>query len=51
MLYLNKIVVLDHTYMFCDISIYYKLIKLVYVTPKDLAQSSLHRMFKKPEKF
>ena len=27
------------------------IIKLFYVTPKDLVQSSLHRMFKKSEKF
>ena len=33
--------------MFCNISIYYKLIKLFNATPKDLAQSSLHRIFKK----
>ena len=35
--------------MFCNISIHYKLIKLFYATPKDLAQSNLHGMFKKPE--
>ena len=27
--------------MFCNISIYYKLIKLFYVTPKDLAQRKI----------
>ena len=37
--------------MFCNISISYKLIKLFYATPKYLAQSSLHRMFKKPGNF
>ena len=37
--------------MFCNISIYYKLIKLFYVTPKDLAQCSIHRMFKNQRNF
>ena len=35
--------------MFYSISIYYKLIKLFNATPKDLAQSSLHRIFKKKQ--
>ena len=48
----TKNIILDHTYMFCNISIYYKFIKLFYVTPKDLlAQYSLHRMFKKLPEF
>ena len=50
-LFKKKIIVLDHTYIFCNISIYCKLIKLFYSTPKDLAQSSLHGMFKKTGKF
>ena len=42
---------LDHTYIFCNITIYDKLIKHFYATPKDIAQSGLHRMFKKLGKF